>query len=219
MPTAEPTTAKTAAIREHTARPTTMMIPAVTLLAKNSWLMPRKIAFSTPSMLFADAASAADRSVVLTSPRVTCASAGATRPPTRPLAKLSAPIRKINVMKLNAKVNGGTFQAPMNTAASAPCRTVDRLAPTTIQTITRTSQSGCRNSDSPAPTSTPLKPNSPARIAPRSIPITIAARFETTRPRTPAKPSHGSATIIATRIASPVTGLFMKQTCPTPRRQ
>ena len=42
-----------------------MMIPAVTLLAKNSWLMPRKIAFSAPSMLFADAASAAERSVVL----------------------------------------------------------------------------------------------------------------------------------------------------------
>jgi hypothetical protein len=120
------------------------MIPATTLLAKNSWLMPRKIAFSTPSRLFADAASAAERRVVLTSPRVTCASAGATSPPMRPLAKLSAPIRKISVMKLNASVNGGTPQAPMNTPASAPCRTVEKLAPTTIQTITRRSQSGCR---------------------------------------------------------------------------
>ena len=81
-----------------------MMIPAVMLLAKNSWLMPRKIAFSTPSMLFADAASAAERSVLETEPLVTCASAGAISPPARPLAKFSAPIRKISVMKLNASV-------------------------------------------------------------------------------------------------------------------
>ena len=96
-------------------------------------------------------------------------------------------------MKLNASVNGGTFQAPMNTLASAACRIVEKNAPTTIQTITSASQSGCRNSDSPAPTSTPLKPNSPARIAPRSIPIAIAASVETTRPSAPAKPSHGLA--------------------------
>ena len=128
-------------------------------------------------------------------------------------------MRKISVMKLNASVNGGTAQAPRNTLASAACRIVERNAPTTIQTITRTSQSGCRNSDSPAPTSTPLKPKSPARIAPRSIPITIAVSVETTRPSAPAKPSHASATNIATRIARPVTGLFMKQTWPTPRRQ
>ena len=38
------------------------------LLAKNSWPMPRKIALKTPSMLFADAASAAERSVLLTDP-------------------------------------------------------------------------------------------------------------------------------------------------------
>ena len=63
-----------------------MMIPADTLLAKNSCPMPRKIALKTPSRLFADAASAAERSVLLTDPAVTCASAGATRPPTRPLA-------------------------------------------------------------------------------------------------------------------------------------
>ena len=124
---------------------------------------------------------------------MTWASAGAMSPPTRPLAKFSAPIRKISVMKLNASVNGGTFQAPRNTAASAACRIVENTAPTTIQTITSASQSGCRNSDRPAPTSTPLKPNSPARIAPRSIPITIAASVETTRPSAPAKPSHGSA--------------------------
>ena len=122
-------------------------------------------------MLFADAASAAERSVLETDPPVTWASAGAIRPPTRPLAKFSAPIRNSSVMKLNASVNGGTFQAPMNTLASAACRTVEKNAPTTIQTITSASQSGCRNSDIPAPTSTPLKPNSPARIAPRSIPI------------------------------------------------
>ena len=64
-----------------------------------------------------------------------------------------------------------------------------------------------------------MKPNSPTRIAPRSIPITIAASVEATTPSAPAKPSHGSAMNIATRIASPVTGLFMKHTCPTPRRQ
>jgi tape measure domain-containing protein len=58
-----------------------------------------------------------------------------------------------------------------------------------------------------------------ATQADRTAPIRIAARFETTSPRTPANPSHGSATAIATRIASPVTGLFMKHTCPTPRRQ
>ena len=154
-----------------------------------------------------------------TMPPVTWASAGAIRPPTRPLAKFSAPIRKISVMKLNASVNGGTLKAPMKTLASAACRIVENAAPTTIQTITRRSQSGCRNSESPAPTSTPLKPNRPARIAPRSIPITIAATVETATPSAPAKPSHGSAMNIATRIASPVTGLFMKHTWPTPRRQ
>ncbi len=122
-------------------------------------------------------------------------------------------------MKLNASVNGGTFHAPMNTLASAACNTVEKDAPTTIQTMTTPLQSGCRNSDIPAPTRTPLKPNSPARIAPRSIPIAIAASVETTRPSAPANPSQASPTNIATRIASPVIGLFMKQTCPTPRRQ
>ena len=150
--------------------------------------------------------------MLLTDPAVTWASAGAISPPARPLAKFSAPIRKISVMKLNASVNGGTFQAPRNDEASAACRIVEKNAPTTIQTITSTSQSGCRKSDMPAPTSTPLKPNSPTRIAPRSIPIAIAASVDTTRPSAPAKPSHGSATNIATRIASPVIGLFMKQT-------
>ena len=96
-------------------------------------------------------------------------------------------------MKLNASVNGGTFHAPMNTLASAACRIVEKAAPTAIQTITMPSQSGCRNSDRPAPTSTPLNPNSPARIAPRSIPIRIAASVETTRPSAPAKPSQASA--------------------------
>ena len=60
MPTVEPTSAKTAAIREQTAMPAMMMIPAVMLLAKNSWLIPRKIALTTPSRLFAVVASAAD---------------------------------------------------------------------------------------------------------------------------------------------------------------
>ena len=212
MPTVEPTTAKAAAIREETAMPTMMMIPDTMLLAKNSWLIPRRIALMTPSTLLAVAASAAERSVFLTLPSVTWASAGAISPPTRPLAKFSAPMRKISVMKLNASVNGGTVQAPMNTVASAACRIVEKNAPTTIQTMTMTSQSGCRNSDSPAPTSTPLKPNSPARIAPRSMPMAIAARVETTRPRAPAKPSQGSPTNIATRIARPVSGLFMKTT-------
>ena len=114
MPTVDPTSAKTAAMREHTARPTMMMIPATTLLAKNSWLMPRKTALMTPSTLLADAVSAAERSVLLTDPAVTCASAGATSPPSRPLAKLIAPMRNISVMKLNASVNGGTLKAPRN---------------------------------------------------------------------------------------------------------
>ena len=61
-------------------------------------------------------------------------------------------------MKLNASVNGGTAQAPRNTLARAACRIVEKQEPTTIHTITTTSQSGCRNSDNPAPTSTPLKP-------------------------------------------------------------
>ena len=139
------------------------------LLAKNSWLMPRRIALIAPSMLFAAAALAAERSVVATSPWVTWAAAGTTSVLTRPLAKFSAPMRKISVMKLNARVKGGTAHAPRNTLASAACRIVEN-APTTIQTITRMSQSGARNSDSPAPTRTPLKPKSPARIAPRSIP-------------------------------------------------
>ena len=86
MPTVEPTSAKIAAMREHTARPTMMMIPATTLLAKNSWVMPRKTALMTPSMLLAEAVSAAERSVLLTDPPVTWASAGAIRPPVRPLA-------------------------------------------------------------------------------------------------------------------------------------
>ncbi len=154
-----------------------------------------------------------------TDPAVTCASAGAISPPVRPLAKLSAPIRKISVMKLNASVNGGTFQAPMNTLASAACRIVEKNDASTIQTITSASQSGCRNSDRPAPTRMPLKPNSPARIAPRSMPRNSAVAVDTARPSAPAKPSHGSPMNIATRIASPVTGLFMKQTCPMPRRQ
>ena len=68
MPTVDPTSAKAAAMREHTAMPTMMMIPATTLLAKNSWLMPRKTALMTPSTLLADAVSAADRSVLLTDP-------------------------------------------------------------------------------------------------------------------------------------------------------
>ena len=181
--------------------------------------MPRKTALMTPSMLLAEAVSAADRSVLLTDPAVTCASAGATSPPSRPLAKLIAPMRNISVMKLNASVNGGTLKAPRKTLASAAWRTVEKNAPTTIQTITSPSQSGCMNSDMPAPTSTPLKPNSPARIRPRSIPISSAAPVETTSPSAPAKPSHASPTNIAIRIASPVTGLFMKQTWPTPRRQ
>ena len=87
-------------------------------------------------MLFAAAASAAERSVLETDPAVTCASAGAISPPARPLAKFSAPIRNSSVMKLNASVNGGTFQAPMNTLASAACRTVEKNAPSAIQTIT-----------------------------------------------------------------------------------
>src|SRR3954465_8928246 len=128
-------------------------------------------------------------------------------------------MRNISVTKLNASVNGGTAQLPRKTLASAACKIVERNAPTTIQTITRTFQSGCRKSESPAPTSTPLKPKSPARTAPRSIPITIAVSVDTTRPSAPAKPSHGSPTTIATRIAKPVIGLFMKQTCHTPRRQ
>ena len=69
-------------------------------------------------------------------------------------------------MKLNASVNGGTLKAPRNALASAAWRIVEKNAPTTIQTITSPSQSGCRNSDMPAPTSTPLKPNRPARISP-----------------------------------------------------
>ena len=153
-------------------------------------------------MLFAAAASAAERSVLETDPAVTCASAGAISPPARPLAKFSAPIRNSSVMKLNASVNGGTFQAPMNTLASAACRIVEKNAPSTIQTITSASQSGCRNSDRPAPTRTPLKPNRPARIAPRSMPRKSAVAVETARPSAPAKPSHGSATNIATRIAA-----------------
>ena len=126
MPTVEPTSANTAAIREQTAIPTTIRIPAQMLFAKNSWLMPRKIALKIPSMLFAAEASAAERSVLETDPAVTCASAGAISPPARPLAKFSAPIRNISVMKLNASVNGGTFQAPMNTLASAACRIVEK---------------------------------------------------------------------------------------------
>ena len=195
-----------------------MMIPATMLLAKNSWLMPRRIALIAPSMLFAAAASAAERSVVATSPWVTWAAAGTTSVLTRPLAKFSAPMRKISVMKLNASVKGGTAHAPRNTLASAACRIVEKAAPTTIQTITRMSQSGARNSDSPAPTRTPLKPKSPARIAPRSIPSASAAAVDVTRPRMPANASQTSPTAIATRMARPVTGLFMKQTWPTPRR-
>ena len=126
--------------------------------------------------LFSDDAVVETRSVVLTLPPVTCASAGAISPPARPLAKFKAPIRNSSVMKLNASVNGGTPHAPMNTFASAACRIVENAAPTTIHTITNRSQSGCRNSDRPAPTSTPLKPNSPARIAPRSIPSPSATR-------------------------------------------
>ena len=61
-------------------------------------------------------------------------------------------------MKLNASVNGGTFQAPMKIVANVACRTVESAPPTTIHTITRTSQSGLRNSDIAAPTKTPLKP-------------------------------------------------------------
>ena len=86
MPTVEPTSANTAAIREATAIPTMIRMPDTMLFAKNSWLMPRMIALTMPSMLLAVAASAAERSVLLTSPRVTCASAGAISPPTRPLA-------------------------------------------------------------------------------------------------------------------------------------
>ena len=55
MPTVDPTSANTAAIREQTAIPTTIRIPAQMLFAKNSWLMPRKIALKIPSMLFAAA--------------------------------------------------------------------------------------------------------------------------------------------------------------------
>ena len=74
-------------------------------------------------------------------------------------------------MKLNASVNGGTFQAPMKTLASAACRIVEKNAPTTIQTITSRPSRAAGTATCPAPTRTPLKPNSPARIAPRSIPI------------------------------------------------
>ena len=192
--------------------PTMMMIPETIPFAKNSWLIPRRIALMTPSRLLAVAASAAERSVLETLPSVTWASAGAMSPPTRPLAKFSAPTRKTSVMTLKASVNGGTVQEPTNIAANAACRIVEKNAPTTIQTMTMTSQSGCRNSDSPAPTSTPLKPKSPARIAPRSMPMAIAARVETTSPRAPAKPNQGLWTNIAMRIARPVSGLFMKTT-------
>ena len=75
--------------------------------------------------------------------------------------------------------------------------------------MTMMSQSGWRNSDSPAPTSTPLKPKSPARIAPRSMPMAIAASVETT---SPSRAGGSLGTNIATRIARPVSGLFMKTT-------
>ena len=84
MPVIDPTRAKIAAIREHAARPTTMMIPDHTLFAKNSWPIPRKTALKAPSRLFALAASAAERSVPDTLFCVTWASAGATRPPRWP---------------------------------------------------------------------------------------------------------------------------------------
>ena len=48
--------------------PTMMMIPDRMLFAKNSWLIPRRIALMTPSRLFAVAASAAERSVLQTLP-------------------------------------------------------------------------------------------------------------------------------------------------------
>ena len=121
-------------------------------------------------------------------------------------------------MKLNASVNGGTFQLPMNTFASAACTIEESAATITIQTITSPLQVGCRKSENAAPTSTPLKPNSPTRIAPRSIPSSTAVSVEATTPSAPAKPSQPWATNIAIRIARPVTGLFMKHTCPTPRR-
>jgi hypothetical protein len=51
-PTADPMRANPAAIREASAMPTTMMIPETIPFAKNSWLIPRRIALM-PSSGFA----------------------------------------------------------------------------------------------------------------------------------------------------------------------
>ena len=220
MPTVDPTSANIAAIREQTAIPTTIMIPAQMLFAKNSWLIPRKTALKTPSMLFAAEASAAERSVLETDPAVTCASAGAISPPARPLAKFSAPIRNSSVMKLNASVNGGTFQAPMNTLASAACRIVEKNAPSDDPDHHQRVPVGLQEQRQAGADEDAVEAEQPGADRAAVHPDNERRRRSRRRGRArPAKPSHASPMHIPTRIASPVTGLFMKQTCPTPRRQ
>ena len=122
-------------------------------------------------------------------------------------------------MVLNAKVNGGTPNAPTNTAASAPISTEEAALSTMIHTMTRTSQAGVRNVASASPTRTPLNPYSPAWMRPRSIPSACAASVDAMTPSVPAKPTHGSKIHMAATMNRPVSGLFMNTTCPTPRRQ
>ena len=149
-----------------------MMIrtPARMLLRKNSWPMPRKTAFTIAIASVLPAASAPGRRAVCTPAPPDTGAAGSTPTPSRPCATCSPVIRNSKVIELNAKVNGGTPNAPTNTAASAPISTEEAALNAMIHTTTRTSQAGVRNSASASPTRTPLNPYSPAWMRPRRYP-------------------------------------------------
>ena len=108
----------------------------------------------------------------------------------------------------------------MNTLARAACRIVENAAITTIQTITISSQVGLQEerqagADEHAVEAEQPRPDRSAVHPDRGGGGRRRDHAERRR-RSRATPW---ATNIAIRIASPVTGLFMKHTCPTPRRQ
>ena len=158
--------------------------------------------------------------MLLTDPAVTCASAGAISPPARPLAKFSAPIRNSSVMKLNASVNGGTFQAPMNTLASAACRIVEKTAPSDDPDHHQRVPVGLQEQRQAGADQHAVEAEQAGadRAAVHADQERRGGRRRRGRARRRSRATP-RPTNIATRIASPVTGLFMKQTCPTPRRQ
>lgn len=124
MPTVDPMSANTAAMREQTAIPAIMITPLRGLSAKNSCPIPRKIALYTPSTSMTLALVTVSRRPVGTAWPATAGLSGPISEPTWPNLNCSAATRKISVAKLNGRVKGGTPHVPRKIFASVAIKIV-----------------------------------------------------------------------------------------------